>query len=251
MHVNDKLGEGSFKIAKLAKSVFTEDFIVITHLKPSAETKKGIENFRNEYLLHKRFQGVGFMQVFDLIVYKDKKSGQHAILAGYYPTNVNKVISGNDVMPQKTQAKAMLQASLAVAKMHKENFAHLDIKPDNIYLKWDPANPENVIVGLGDFGEARELTKKNFAGMDGWGGTMEYHSPERYAKTFRVFAENPSACQATFQMSLESLTKASDIYALGKVFAELTLNRVMSYEEGVEFAKEKCPKIHCRRWLGE
>lgn len=251
LHVNEKLGEGGFKTVKLAKSIFSNEYLVIAHLKASVETKKQIENLANEYDLHKKFQGIGLMKGYDFIVYKNKKtSGQHAILAAYYPTDMKKVVLENHVMPQKTQAKAMLEVSLALAKMHQENYAHLDIKPDNIYLQWHASDPENIEVGLGDFGEVKELTQKNFRQMDAWAGTPDYHSPERYAKVYRAFASSPELCQLTFQMDLGSLTKANDIYALGKVFLELTSGKLMTFDEGVEFAKKEKPQdpLHALAW---
>lgn len=191
VHVNDHLGEGGFKTVKLAKNVFSEEFIVIAHLKASKESNKQVESLAKEYDLHKKFQGIGFMKVYDFIVYKNKTTaGKHAILAAYYPTDMKKVVLGNDIMPKKTQAKALFEVALALAKMHQENYVHLDIKPDNIYLKWDAAHPENIEVGLGDFGEVKELTKKNFKQMDGWAGTPDYNSPERYAKIYRNWQVN-------------------------------------------------------------
>ena len=39
-----------------------------------------------------------------------------------------------------------------MTKMHSENVVHLDLKPENVYMKWDPTNSEKIEVGLGDFG---------------------------------------------------------------------------------------------------
>lgn len=43
-------------------------------------------------------------------------------------------------------------------------------------------------------------------------------------------------------MSLEALTKANDVYALGKVFLEFTSGRLMTFDEGVEFTKGERPQ---------
>lgn len=80
LHVNERLGEGGFKTVKLAQSIFTEEYIVIGTIKSAMETKEQVKSLKNEYELHKQFQGIGFMKVYDFIVYKNKEaSGRHAI----------------------------------------------------------------------------------------------------------------------------------------------------------------------------
>jgi serine/threonine protein kinase len=246
LHVNDKFAEGGIKSIKLAQNILNDEFIVIAHIKDSAskaDLKKGIVNLENEYLMHKKFQGIGFMKVHDFIVYRNvTTNAQHAILSAFYPTDIKKVIDKQQNMPKNTQIRAMFEASLALAKMHQDNYVHLDLKPENIYLKWAPDHPDAIEVGLGDFGEARELTPKNLKKMDEWGGTPHYHPPERYAKVYRVFAQNPELCEKTFQMNLESLVKAGDVYAQGKTFLELATGKFLTNEEGLAFAKGEMPE---------
>jgi len=99
-----------------------------------------------------------------------------------------------------TALPIMIQVTDALAKIHGKNIIHRDLKPANIMLVSVNNNPN--FVKLLDFGLAQMQNQTRLTETGVVVGTLNYLSPE--------------------QISSSHFTPASDIYALGVVFYEMT-----------------------------
>jgi serine/threonine protein kinase len=97
----------------------------------------------------------------------------------------------------------------AIAHVHSNGYAHLDLKPENLYLQWNPRNVAAVQVG--DFGNTRLLhpelatltlqEREKIITKDFAGETWQWTAPEQQHGSGYVFKPQ----------------QASDMYALGKI----------------------------------
>lgn len=228
----DAVGSGGFKVVKQNIPLNAAGRAIRAMQKP--ETLKQKPNMmRDEYQFYKRFEGPGFAKALGLIAHR----GRTGILMDFYPTNFQKMSSTPGVPSAKTKVSGMLQLAVAVAKMHSENVLHLDLKPENVYAEWDPANPEKLEVFLGDLGGCREINKDNLEAMKNWPRTPNYQAPERGGYTFLDDGSIDPVKQ--YGLPKAELAKAGEMYSLGKTFLEFHLGRSLTVEEAGNFAKRE------------
>lgn len=242
LHANRTLGRGGFKTARV--NIGAEDKAV-----RAMQNRETVEHnptmLKQEYQFHERFQGPGFMKVFGFLDYKSAKTGEvrKGILSAFYPFDMKKIISTDglkSVLTPKAKLSAMLQLAAALTKMHSENVVHLDLKPENVYLKWDPTNPAKIEVGLGDFGSAQEVNKESVKTMDRWASTPDYAPPEKSA--YRAITSGlVKDVPATFGIDLESLPQKGDIFSLGKTFLEWHRGAPISQDAIAKFGAGAAP----------
>ncbi|CAG9321835.1 unnamed protein product [Blepharisma stoltei] len=97
--------------------------------------------------------------------------------------------------------------------LHDNNYAHRDIKPDNIFVK------EKEVLKLGDFGDSNEVKlgpNKNTAT-----GTLIYMSPPYQKLWNRLIPDSDGKKRTPIP-----LTKQEEVWSVGKTFYEMAVFRV-------------------------
>eukprot|EP01095_Lingulamoeba_sp_RSL-Kostka_P000136 TRINITY_DN10244_c0_g1_i1.p1 TRINITY_DN10244_c0_g1~~TRINITY_DN10244_c0_g1_i1.p1 ORF type:complete len:298 (-),score=71.44 TRINITY_DN10244_c0_g1_i1:156-1049(-) len=93
-------------------------------------------------------------------------------------------ISEMEEMPEEEICRLFQQICLAVAYMHKLHIAHLDIKPENVFLDKD------INVKLGDFGMSMIFKDGESICQDKDKGTLHYNAPEIQGGLFDPFSSD-------------------------------------------------------------
>lgn len=103
----------------------------------------------------------------------------------------------------KTYMALFEQMVEGILEIHSKGQMHRDIKPENVFLRKGGENLSSLIVKLGDFGLARDMssTKGEASSYSKGVGTNMYQSPEL--------------------MNDEPYGPANDIWALGIVLYEM------------------------------
>ena len=93
-----------------------------------------------------------------------------------------------DSMSWKLRIELALDVAHGLQYLHSKGIKHLDIKPQNVLVKWDEIL-NRLVAKIADFGESRvrdkvkEMTKNTSVTKDGKGvGTVPYMSPESLGK---------------------------------------------------------------------
>ncbi|GLI68191.1 hypothetical protein VaNZ11_012534 [Volvox africanus] len=123
--------------------------------------------------------------------------------SGYLPANA---VTGP--MEFSTTLATLLEVASALQYLHSLGFIHCDLKPENVLLKANPADPRGFTIKVSDFGLSELLTSDGPL-MGELGGTVTHIAPEI--------------------VTHKRVTKAADAYAFGVVMWEmLTGNRLYS-----------------------
>jgi serine/threonine protein kinase len=79
----------------------------------------------------------------------------HLVNAGLQPCKVDRVKAY-----QKNRVKLVLSLLTIMDKCHAQNILHDDLSPSNIMLHFPPGKPENVYIGVCDWGMASRIKEK-------------------------------------------------------------------------------------------
>ena len=161
------IGSGGFG------TVYINSFCAIkVAIKFSSQRKEsensGTERIKKEFFLTKTLRHPNILNVYGYIEYKGK--------IGYvmqYCNNesLNEAIKENFEFAYDEKIEILLKLSAAINYIHYKNFAHLDIKPQNIFLN-------GKCPMLGDFGLSTNLSKDKLSGAK-LGCTIYYSPPEQ------------------------------------------------------------------------
>lgn len=154
----------------------------------------GNERIRREYQITRLLRHPCILSVYGYIEF-DKKIGY--VMQYCEKGSLNEYIKEKKDYSHQDKIKFLIKLSSAIRYIHYKNFAHLDIKPHNIFLK-----DNNPVIG--DFGlSANILNEKN----PGWklGCTIYYSPPE--------------------QIKNSAPRKSSDIWAFGMVMYQFLIGK--------------------------
>lgn len=160
-----KLVKGGYKFPKLMRNIGTKEYgeyevrgISLRRFNP--KVRRNILAFMKDIEGDPHFCQVKYMS-WKSAKPKTAEKGveREAFVSTYYPYTAKSYLSPEDPrqLPKELDLTVALQTAEGVEVMHGKNWVHCDIKPDNIFIKWDPANPKVIKAVLGDF----DTVKKN------------------------------------------------------------------------------------------
>lgn len=117
--------------------------------------------------------------------------------------------------PLPNEVDFMLQLSLGLEYIHKQNLVHRDIKPENVLIS---SSTGKAVMKWSDFGLSKEVTKYGEYTMSGSRGTENYWAPEIFElvrEKDRSLETNDDEDGADMDMKI---TVMSDIFACACVF---------------------------------
>lgn len=106
----------------------------------------------------------------------------------------------------------MLQLSIGLEYIHRQNLVHRDIKPENVLIS---SSMGKVVMKWSDFGLSKDTTRHGEYSMSGYRGTENYWAPEIFELVRGKDRSISTNDDAATQMKI---TKMSDIFACACVF---------------------------------
>lgn len=215
-----KLGEGGFAWVYLAQSKDVDE-VALKVLKPAAVRDPNlVKRFNIEALTITKLNHPNIIRIFDT-----GHDEETFFIAMEYISGGNlrdRIKAGPLSRPETVHIVKGIGAALTCAHTHESNIIHRDLKPENILLD---TKQELVRPVLTDFGLAKLLSSVDkvtpLTKTGSLIGTPPYMAPE--------------------QWNNETLTEATDLYALAMVFFEM-LARRPSFEADtpIELWKKHC-----------
>jgi serine/threonine protein kinase len=134
--------------------------------------------------------------------------------ASLLPNNVDRVKAY-----RKNRVKLVLSLLTIMDKCHAQNILHNDLSPSNIMLHFPPRKPENVYIGVCDWGMASRVKEKKASLYD-------YQKKEEMVaniaqrkhvvpELFYVFGPEGSRTSLEVMQKKHLYTKAADAYSVG------------------------------------
>ncbi|MEO8502846.1 MAG: tetratricopeptide repeat protein [Acidobacteriota bacterium] len=177
-----------------------------------AEDERAIERFKREIQLARRVTHPNACRIFDV--------GFHPLPHGSAIVFLTmELLRGETLaarlrregpMPPATALPVLRQVAAGLGAAHKAGIIHRDFKSENVFLVPDPGEEAGLRAVVADFGIARgaveDAANAKLTMAGGVIGTPAYMSPE--------------------QLSGDTMTSASDIYALGLVMYEVVTGRL-------------------------
>lgn len=209
------LGIGGVKKAKLMQNTEDEKFLVRAILKKqmATTTKNNVIQFLNEmkgekYIFQMDYQTWKSRPRKDIFGKLKKSIEKEAFIADYYP-----YVGGDPQIPEKLNMQIALQISRGLKTIHDKGWVHRDLKPTNLFINWDPANPDQVEAVIADPDCVHRVTDE---ARNEVVGTPGYIAPEYFP---------PNGV---------SDAKPVDIFALGATLLELYTKKRAPWTEGVQ-----------------
>jgi len=119
--------------------------------------------------------------------------------------NLKQLIKWAGKLPEPLSLDWFLQIANALQYLHKSGIAHLDIKPQNILVKINPVNQNEIMVKLTDFGLSETFRPGSPVITDTEAGTHDYKAPETLiSRAFDAFKTNIYSLGVSLSESLVS-----------------------------------------------
>ncbi|MBB5278716.1 putative delta-60 repeat protein [Rhizobium rosettiformans] len=198
------LGQGGFGITYLAydvelqrqvaiKECYPRDFVMregtaVTSATPQNEVdyKWALGKFMDEATTLAKFRHPGIVQVLQIL--KEENNTAYMVLEFVRGQSLDNWLKTLPGPPSQAQLDSILQPILdALSSVHRENIAHRDIAPDNIYIR-----PSGEALLL-DFGAARLTLGQhsktlNLVVKDGYSAPEQYYSEGRQGPWTDIYA---------------------------------------------------------------
>ena len=170
----EKIGEGAFGEVFVAMEIATEELVALKIVNLS--DKKTGEIFNREIRISKLLQGSENILNFRKFYSFTNNNDEFGVIAmEKMDIDLMDYLLRTNRLEENTAKKIFRATCKGVAQCHSKNIAHLDIKPDNILLRFEDENNEEIShIKLCDFGyssKKKEVKKGEF-------GTYEYRAPE-------------------------------------------------------------------------
>lgn len=194
----NNIGHGAMGVVNLATDLVLERKVAIKELPPYLLAEElTIQRFKQEATALARLSHPNIVQVYDLVVNKDKI---FMVLEYIKGQDLSEFLAENGPLKQDEGIKLISKIAQALSVAHENGIIHRDIKPANILLT-DWMEPK-----ITDFGIARLSTDSSLTQEGLTLGSPPYMSPE--------------------QCSGKEIDHRSDIYSLGITFYELLTGAV-------------------------
>lgn len=192
--IKSVLGVGGMGIVYRALDQTLGIEIALKVLRPEvAHDEEFLERFRNELLIARQVTHRNVVRLHDIGEHDGLYYLSMDLVVGH---SLRDVLKGERKMEPAEAVRILTEITRALAEAHRQGVVHRDLKPANILLDEDTGE-----AYISDFGIARSVS---ISGMTATGvvvGTPQYLSPE--------------------QARGETVGVASDVYALGIIFAEM------------------------------
>lgn len=119
-------------------------------------------------------------------------------------------------------AELMSSACSALARMHKVNRIHLDLKPANMYV----CKVDHPYIRIIDLGSSFDLKSTNYDNRNFAYSTTEGYQSKRIKRLARLNNENVDL----FKTDLSKLSFKDDIYAMAETLFELLFGTTFSFD---------------------
>lgn len=202
--IEKELGRGGMGVVYLARDkpeLTSRPVVVKLLLEEAMKSEWVLRKFRHEIEALTRLDDPGAVGIFDAGYLPDKTP--YFVMQYVEGTNLRSALKPEG-MDFERVAGILKQIGRTVTKAHDKDILHRDLKPENIMLHEEDGEEQVKVI---DFGVAK-VKNSVMAPSTKSGilvGTVAYMSPE--------------------QLSLEPLTAASDIYALGVMAYEMLTGR--------------------------
>jgi eukaryotic-like serine/threonine-protein kinase len=228
------LGEGAMSAVYLAKHVDSDDVVALKLAKPELLARPGgLALFRQQAKTERALQHPHILQVQGVGSHEGRPFIVMPLMEGGTLAEAENIARFES---PSARLELLITLARAVQFAHARGILHCDLKPENILFDAD-GEPR-----VSDFGMARQLGETGVSEVGGVrGGTRGWMSPEQV----RV-------CMSPEQVRGESLTTASDVFALGVLLhwlgaGELPFGNGEDFEERV--LHESAPPL--RSWTPE
>jgi serine/threonine protein kinase len=144
----------------------------------------------------------------------------HLVNAGLLSVDVDKVKAY-----RKNRVKLVLSLLTIMGKFHAENIFHNDLSPSNIMLHFPPEKPENMYIGMCDWGMANIVeeeksslyTYQTKAEIEAYIAEWKHVAPE----LFYVFGPKDSWNSLEVMQKKHLYLKAADAYSIGVLVSQI------------------------------
>ncbi len=196
-----EIGRGGYGIVYLAFDTQLNRQVAIKIARPElVADAEGIEQFRRESRAAATLDHPGIIPVFDC---GDDQQVHYYVMPYLECDNLAQwLVQQKQPLDERLVAQLLLDLCDAIQYGHEHRVIHRDLKPQNILLKPDPANPNGFRPIVLDFGLCG-LVNTGDTSTSMLAGTPRYMSPEQ-----AMFGRRP-------------ITARSDIYSLGVILYQL------------------------------
>lgn len=147
-----KLGNGATKTAKLV--IEWRDLNKFARLVPNKGlgwSKANADALAKEAKMLEELHEDGELEnIVKLVHATDIKTGKNGVILEYFPQNLKEISQDNSI-PLKHKVMMLKMAVNGLINLHQKGVIHIDLKPDNILVEYDPKNPEKSRVAITDF----------------------------------------------------------------------------------------------------
>lgn len=158
-----KMGSGAYASVFLCKKVDKEDEKCVLKISIGEER---IPDTQNEYEILKSLDLYSIPKVRDIILDNDYFYSIICMDYSNIDQNILQYVNSKGSLKEVHVKQAMKELLIAIEYLHKLNYAHRDVKPDNVLLKVIPSEkegePDDVKVILVDYNIAKKAKSYRF-----------------------------------------------------------------------------------------